>query len=377
MKPTQKYVVFANGSNSNNDNSQLMEKSKALTIKMDSRFQSLKEEMPEMRMNYNNRSGDHGSKNDDTPMCKCHEVNYIQSGELNNNVRNDLEHFKRCIRSMRTVYYKLFGRYGQSKTDLEKSITKFLDGQRVASMYIKNNVNDMIIKMKQNEKNCQTTFKNLERKIDEWSKSQNVFSDQMDKTDPPPPQAHTEHVNAIFIDSGKSDESSKTQKDSPPPIIINNKIPKDKPSKASKKGYHVVETKEYPFPLCYNPNKSPLLIIIPGAYAMSVQFCFLYKPMKKKGSSNTSNVDLSPVSHSKLNKDVKQYSRKDLLSCNNSHLGETSSAYVCNDAMNVSCNSMMFDLFDDNNFFIFDDESVRFSPVSKMPFREKPRDSIN
>ncbi|GJS14411.1 hypothetical protein Tco_0408883 [Tanacetum coccineum] len=36
---------------------------------------------------------------------------------------------------------------------------------------------------------------------------------------------------------------------------------------------------------------------------------------KKKGSSNTSNVDLSYVSHSKLNKDVKQYSRKDLLSC--------------------------------------------------------------
>nr|GEZ32438.1 integrase, catalytic region, zinc finger, CCHC-type, peptidase aspartic, catalytic [Tanacetum cinerariifolium] len=37
---------------------------------------------------------------------------------------------------------------------------------------------------------------------------------------------------------------------------------------------------------------------------------------KKKGSSNTSNVDLSSVSHSKLNKDVKRYSRKDLLSCN-------------------------------------------------------------
>nr|GEX36601.1 pre-mRNA splicing Prp18-interacting factor [Tanacetum cinerariifolium] len=70
---------------------------------------------------------------------------------------------------------------------------------------------------------------------------------------------------------------------------------------------------------------------------------------KKKGSSNTSNVDLS----------------------------YTSSAYVCNDAMNVSCNSRMCDLFDDNNFFIFNDESVRISPVSKMPFRKKPRDSLN
>nr|GEV12538.1 integrase, catalytic region, zinc finger, CCHC-type, peptidase aspartic, catalytic [Tanacetum cinerariifolium] len=99
--------------------------------------------------------------------------------------------------------------------------------------------------------------------------------------------------------------------------------------------------------------------------------------LKKKGSSNTSNVDLSYVSHSKLNKDVKRYSRKDLLSCNNYHLGKTSSAYICNDAMNVFCNSRMCDLFEENNFFIFDNESVRISPFSKIPVRKKPRDSMN
>nr|GEX42579.1 hypothetical protein [Tanacetum cinerariifolium] len=98
---------------------------------------------------------------------------------------------------------------------------------------------------------------------------------------------------------------------------------------------------------------------------------------KKKGSSNTSNVYLSSVSHSKLNKDVKRYSRKDLLSYNNSHLGETSCAYVCNDAMNVFCNSRLCDSFDDNNLFIFDDESVRTSLVSKMPFRKKHHDFMN
>nr|GEV92138.1 hypothetical protein [Tanacetum cinerariifolium] len=86
---------------------------------------------------------------------------------------------------------------------------------------------------------------------------------------------------------------------------------------------------------------------------------------KKKLSSNTSNVDLSSVCHSNLNKDVKRYSRKDLLSCNNSHLGETSSAYVCNDAMHVSCNSRLCDSFYENNLFIFDDESVRISPIMK------------
>nr|GFB01210.1 hypothetical protein [Tanacetum cinerariifolium] len=97
---------------------------------------------------------------------------------------------------------------------------------------------------------------------------------------------------------------------------------------------------------------------------------------KKKGPSNTSNVALSAVSVSKLNKNVKRYSRKDLLACNNSQLGETSSASVCNDTMNVSCNPRMCDLLDDNNFFIFDDVNVKISHVSKMPFK-KPRDSMN
>nr|GEY95864.1 hypothetical protein [Tanacetum cinerariifolium] len=37
----------------------------------------------------------------------------------------------------------------------------------------------------------------------------------------------------------------------------------------------------------------------------------------------------------------------------------------------------MNDLLVDNNFFIFDDESVKISSVSKMPFRKKPRDSMH
>ncbi|GKC19353.1 hypothetical protein Tco_1021503, partial [Tanacetum coccineum] len=187
--------------------------------------------------------------------------------ELNNDVKNDLEDFKRYIRSMRTVQDKLYDsddhkttgvlpykKYKtvkhkpQSKTDLEKSITKFLDGQRVTNMFFKDNVNDMILKMKQNEKNFQTKIKNMERKIDEWEKSQNIYSEQTGRTDPPPPpQAHTEHVNVVFTGSGKSDDSLKITKDPPPLIIINNKIEKDKPIKTSRKGYHVVKTEEYPF----------------------------------------------------------------------------------------------------------------------------------
>ncbi|GJY44072.1 hypothetical protein Tco_0432285 [Tanacetum coccineum] len=189
-------------------------------------------------------------------MCERHEANYIQSEdyqnqnshdsyshqsyhdpkdfeksltELNNDVKNDLEDFKRCTRSMRTVHDKLFDRVDgkttgvlpnkkskpinqepQSKTDFEKVMTKFLDDKRVSNMFVKNNVNDMILKMKQNEKNFQTIFKNMERKIDEWEKSQNISLELTDRTDPPPhPQAQTEHVSTVFTGSGKSDDSPK------------------------------------------------------------------------------------------------------------------------------------------------------------------------
>ncbi|GJT00987.1 reverse transcriptase domain-containing protein [Tanacetum coccineum] len=198
----KKSVAFADGSNSNDDNSRLIGKLKALTIKMDSQIISLNEELQDMREKYNelrNRNASKNNMNDDTPMYERHEANYIQSEghqnrnshdshshqshhdrndskklltELNNDVRNDLEDFKRSIHSMRTVHWKLFARDDgktigvlakkkskpvnqepQSKTDLEESITKFLDGQRVTNMFFKNNVNDMILKMKRNEKN--------------------------------------------------------------------------------------------------------------------------------------------------------------------------------------------------------------------------------
>ncbi|GJS44272.1 ribonuclease H-like domain-containing protein [Tanacetum coccineum] len=109
----QKFVSFTDVSDSNTDHSQLMKKLEALTIKMDSQFQSLKEEMHEMHNKYQDLRDNHDPKNhlnDDTPMCERHEANYIQSEELNNDVRNDLEDFKRCIYSMRTVNWKLFAR---------------------------------------------------------------------------------------------------------------------------------------------------------------------------------------------------------------------------------------------------------------------------
>ncbi|GJV86513.1 reverse transcriptase domain-containing protein [Tanacetum coccineum] len=245
-KHHRKFVSFANGSDSNTDNSRFIEKLKA----MDSQIISLNEELQDIRNKYNELREGNASKihlNDDTPMCERHKANYIQSKgnkdrnshdlfshqslhdpndfeksltELNNDVTNDLEYFKRCILSMRTVHWKLYDRDDhktigvllnkkfetinqepQSKTYFENSITNFLDGQRVTSMFFKNNINDMILQMKQNEKNFQTIFKNMERKIDEWENSQNISSEQTNWTGPSLLQLKRT-VMDVFIESG-------------------------------------------------------------------------------------------------------------------------------------------------------------------------------
>ncbi|GJX00357.1 hypothetical protein Tco_0184270 [Tanacetum coccineum] len=113
---------------------------------MDSQFTSLKEDLEDMHKKYYDLKDKHASKssmNDDTPMCERHEVNYIQSRgyqdriphysyshqshhdlndsgksliELNNDVKNDLEDFKRCVRSMRTIHDKLYDRDDRKAT---------------------------------------------------------------------------------------------------------------------------------------------------------------------------------------------------------------------------------------------------------------------
>nr|GEV31038.1 retrovirus-related Pol polyprotein from transposon TNT 1-94 [Tanacetum cinerariifolium] len=94
----------------------------------------------------------------------------------------------------------------------------------------------------------------------------------------------------------------------------------------------------------------------------------------KKGSSNTVKADLSSINHSNLNKNVKRYSRKNLMACNNS---DTRSAFDCNNARNALCNARMNASVDVNDVFVFDDVTNRKSYVSKMPFRNKPSASLS
>nr|GEY56154.1 hypothetical protein [Tanacetum cinerariifolium] len=117
------------------------------------------------------------------------------------------------------------------------------------------------------------------------------------------------------------------------------------------------------------------------------------KRKRRKRKSSKQNVKQVDSDVSRANSDFVHFSDLDIFgsvrrpknsgviwkkkgSCNTSNVGETISVFVCNNAMNVSCDSRMNDLLDDNNLFIFDDVNVRISPVSKMLFIKKPRDSM-
>nr|GEX04980.1 hypothetical protein [Tanacetum cinerariifolium] len=94
----------------------------------------------------------------------------------------------------------------------------------------------------------------------------------------------------------------------------------------------------------------------------------------KKGSSNTVKADLSSVNHFNLNKNVKRYSHKNLMACNNS---DTRNAFDCNNDRNALCNARMNASIDVNDLFVFDDVSIRKYQVSKMIFRKNPSASLN
>ncbi|GJS74814.1 hypothetical protein Tco_0707655 [Tanacetum coccineum] len=123
---------------------------------MDSQIIRLNEELQDIHNKYNELREGNASKNhlnDDTPMCERHEANYIQSEgnkdrnsqdsyshqslhdpndseksltELNKDVRNDLEDFKRCVHSMRTVHWKLYARDDDKTTGVLPNVIFFV-----------------------------------------------------------------------------------------------------------------------------------------------------------------------------------------------------------------------------------------------------------
>nr|GEY41538.1 hypothetical protein [Tanacetum cinerariifolium] len=104
------------------------------------------------------------------------------------------------------------------------------------------------------------------------------------------------------------------------------------------------------------------------------QSIHMIMPSKDKMYNGRKGIDLDIFSSVRR---PKRYSRKDLMSCNNSRLKDTQSAFVCNNARNASCNARINAYDDVNDLFVFDDVCLRKSHVSKMPLRKKPYASLN
>nr|GFA14609.1 retrovirus-related Pol polyprotein from transposon TNT 1-94 [Tanacetum cinerariifolium] len=123
-------------------------------------------------------------------------------------------------------------------------------------------------------------------------------------------------------------------------------------------------------------------VIAPGMFKLNVSQC-VSPILMSKSSCESNNVDikLRRKRHLDTFSSVRRPKNSGVIwkkkGSSNTPNVETSSLSMCNDAMNVSCNPRMNDLLNDNNFFIFDEVNVRISPVSKMPFMKKPRDSMH
>ncbi|GJU83132.1 hypothetical protein Tco_1285497 [Tanacetum coccineum] len=128
---------------------------------------------------------------------------------------------------------------------------------------------------------------NMERKIDEWENYQNLSSKKTDRTNPLHPHAHTEQVNVVFTESGKSDDFPEIQIDQPSSIIVNNKIKKDKPIKTSKGGYHVqVMVKED----AWSPQSQENVPQAAETVTTSNELDFLFSPMFDELLNGTTKV---------------------------------------------------------------------------------------
>nr|GEU52018.1 copia protein [Tanacetum cinerariifolium] len=108
-------------------------------------------------------------------------------------------------------------------------------------------------------------------------------------------------------------------------------------------------------------------VIAPGMFKLNVSQCVSPISMSKSScDSKDVEIKLKRKRHLDTFSSVRRPRHRDVIWMKK---GSSNTSNVGLSAMN--------DLLDDNNFFIFDDVNVRISPVSKMPFRKKPRDYIH
>nr|GEX87482.1 integrase, catalytic region, zinc finger, CCHC-type, peptidase aspartic, catalytic [Tanacetum cinerariifolium]GEX87485.1 integrase, catalytic region, zinc finger, CCHC-type, peptidase aspartic, catalytic [Tanacetum cinerariifolium] len=108
-------------------------------------------------------------------------------------------------------------------------------------------------------------------------------------------------------------------------------------------------------------NEENPKVIAPGMFKLNVSQCVSPISMSKS-SCDSNNVEI------KLKRKRQNQSENDCLVVEKECDKDENPKVIAPGMFKMN------DLLDDNNFFIFDDVNVRISPVSKMPFKKKPRD---
>ncbi|GJW76220.1 hypothetical protein Tco_0137902 [Tanacetum coccineum] len=220
-KPLRKTVAFAKGE----ENLPLLEKMEALTTRIDSQFKEIKRDMKEMRDGCNKCGGPHPSSDcDDKPIGgpREEEANYASGGYRGN-------YYGRNSSSWRNRHENRNSTPGEEnppiphlskkkpdESEFEKTMREFVIAQKTTNDFVKNQFSNLKTKVKQGQKNNQTTIQDLKTKFgrifDHQSLRPTGTLPSNTQTNPKPlnekpyrpPTARNEHVNAVFTRSGKT-----------------------------------------------------------------------------------------------------------------------------------------------------------------------------
>ncbi|GJS10867.1 hypothetical protein Tco_0367663 [Tanacetum coccineum] len=208
----KKTVAFTDEGNSNTDTDKIIARMDAMTIKMDAQYKELqsraKQPIPDLN-------------DDDIPMSREEEAKFMQTfrkTRFYNDYRDRDSNYDNWRSSGRNDYHRDNYRSNTDDKpyDLQRQFNDFMKSQQSTNAFVKETFMDLITQLETVAKNYQASIQNLKTKLDRLADKQSgrPSGSFPSNTQPnprgskykayQPPQARNEHVNAVFIRSGKS-----------------------------------------------------------------------------------------------------------------------------------------------------------------------------
>ncbi|GJR94216.1 hypothetical protein Tco_0266390 [Tanacetum coccineum] len=238
----KKTVAFADEGRSNSDTDKIMARMDAMTIKMDAQYKELQSRAKKTTPDLDN---------DDIPMSREEEAKFMQTfrkTRLYNDYRDQDSNRDNWRSSGRNDYNRDNYRSNTDgkSYDFQKQFNDFIKSQQSTNAFVKETFMDLKTQLEIVAKNHQASIQNLETKFDRLADKQSgrPFGSLPRNIQPnlrrsnskayQPPQSRNEHVNAVFIRSGKSndppDNPTDEQNTFETPIIFDSNDEDDEPT---------------------------------------------------------------------------------------------------------------------------------------------------